>query len=91
MADKNALESVAPPPHTGDGPRDLKELLESYERVLILTALAGTGGNQRRAAQQLGLLPTTLNEKMKRLGLRRPAEAPALAAYPSESLRGGQA
>jgi len=28
------------------------------------------GGNQRRAAAALGCLPTTLNEKMRRLGLR---------------------
>lgn len=74
MADMHALDA-AKPPQAGDDPKDLKQLLESYERALILTALAGTGGNQRRAAQQLGLLPTTLNEKMKRLGLRRPLEA----------------
>jgi DNA-binding NtrC family response regulator len=28
------------------------------------------GGNQRQAARALGVLPTTLNEKLKRLGLR---------------------
>ena len=50
---------------------DLKTLLESYERQLIQAALAAAAGNQRRAARALGLLPTTLHEKMKRLGLRR--------------------
>jgi DNA-binding NtrC family response regulator len=50
--------------------RGLKELLEEYERSLIVSALEGTGGHQRRAAQILGVLPTTLHEKMKRLGLR---------------------
>jgi DNA-binding NtrC family response regulator len=44
-------------------------LLDAYERQLIETALAATAGNQRRAARSLGLLPTTLHEKMKRLGL----------------------
>ena len=34
-------------------------------------ALLAEGGNQRRAAAALGLLPTTLHEKMKRLGLLR--------------------
>jgi DNA-binding NtrC family response regulator len=29
---------------------------------------AESRGNQRRAARQLGILPTTLHEKMKRLG-----------------------
>jgi two-component system response regulator HydG len=51
----------------------LKALLNAYERQLIQSALAAASGNQRRAAAALGLLPTTLHEKMKRLGLlRRP-------------------
>lgn len=51
------------------GGASLKMLLDAYERQLILTALAASAGNQRRAARTLGLLPTTLHEKMKRLGL----------------------
>jgi DNA-binding NtrC family response regulator len=55
------------------GPK-LKALLDAYERRLIEEALVASNGNQRRAASALGLLPTTLHEKMKRLGLlRRPA------------------
>lgn len=54
----------------------LKARLEHYERQIILDALRTTGGNQRRAAQSLGVLPTTLHEKMKRLGLlQRPVPA----------------
>jgi DNA-binding NtrC family response regulator len=49
----------------------LKGLLEAYERELIMQALLAADGNQRRAAASLGLLPTTLHEKMKRLGLLR--------------------
>jgi DNA-binding NtrC family response regulator len=49
--------------------KDLKTLLEDYERSLILEALEATRGNQRQAAFALGLLPTTLHEKLKRLGL----------------------
>jgi DNA-binding NtrC family response regulator len=49
---------------------NLKALLEAYERQLIESALRATHGNQRRAARALGLLPTTLHEKIKRLGLR---------------------
>jgi DNA-binding NtrC family response regulator len=48
----------------------LKERLRAYERQLIRDALERAGGNQRRAAMILGCLPTTLNEKMRRLGLR---------------------
>jgi DNA-binding NtrC family response regulator len=72
----------------GDRPRKaaadmtLKNMIEAYERQLIESALEATSGNQRRAAAQLGVLPTTLHEKMKRLGLlRRQAEtAEALSA-----------
>jgi DNA-binding NtrC family response regulator len=49
----------------------LKGLVEAYERQIIQSALAASAGNQRRAAAALGLLPTTLHEKMKRLGLLR--------------------
>jgi len=62
----------------GDAPKiegpeglGLKELLEAYERQLIQSALDAAAWNQRRAATALGLLPTTLHEKMKRLGLLR--------------------
>lgn len=66
---------------------NLKALLDEYERQLIQAALIATRGNQRRAAQSLGLLPTTLHEKMKRLGLvRRPLREPApQAEVPPES------
>ena len=56
------------------GAKDLKTLRDEYERSLILEALNASAGNQRRAAAALVILPTTLFEKMKRLGLRpRPA------------------
>jgi len=57
----------------------LKDLVEAYERHVIEEALRATAGNQRRAARALGVLPTTLHEKMKRLGLLRRAE-PELSA-----------
>lgn len=49
--------------------QNLKNLVAVYERQLIETALSAHSGNQRRAALALGVLPTTLHEKMKRLGL----------------------
>jgi DNA-binding NtrC family response regulator len=56
-----------------DTATSLKSLVDAYERQLIQSALTAAAGNQRRAAAALGLLPTTLHEKMKRLGLlRRP-------------------
>ena len=73
----NELSGMAP----GAEPRvDLKSRLLAYERDLITAALAATAGNQRRAAQRLGILPTTLHEKMKRLGLRAEPFMPGGAA-----------
>lgn len=65
----NAIAALAP---TG-----LKSQLESYERQLILSALERAAGHQRAAAAALGILPTTLHEKMKRLGLRADPFLPA--------------
>lgn len=56
-------------PTDGNELTTLKSLVDAYERRLIESALAATAGNQRQAAARLGLLPTTLHEKMKRLGL----------------------
>ena len=61
----------------GEGSRPrLKELVAEYERKLILSALTQSGGHQRRAAAFLGVLPTTLLEKMKRLGIHRSSPTP---------------
>jgi DNA-binding NtrC family response regulator len=65
-------------PAGGGHAMTLRNLVDAYERRLIEDALRATGGNQRRAARALGVLPTTLHEKMKRLGLaRRPARTAA--------------
>ncbi len=78
--------ALADPPDGGDGAellakhvrearagatKDLRRLLEDYERRLILQALEAADGHQRRAAQSLGLRPSTLSHRMKRLGVRR--------------------
>ena len=70
------------------GSTDLKALLESYERSLIIEALTASGGHQRRTAARLGVLPTTLHEKMKRLGLLRRPEAEASSASTASPERG---
>ena len=63
----------------------LKVMVEAYERRIIEEALSAAKGNQRRAARALGVLPTTLHEKMKRFGLlhrapRPDIEVPSLVA-----------
>ena len=55
-----------------------KDAVASYERSLLSAALAARAGVQKRAAELLGLKPTTLNEMLKRHGmLPRDAEARA--------------
>jgi two-component system, NtrC family, response regulator HydG len=71
------------------GPRpSLKDLVEAYERHVIEDALQATHGNQRRAARTLGVLPTTLHEKMKRLGLLRRSAAGVSASDEPMALAG---
>jgi DNA-binding NtrC family response regulator len=53
-----------------DPTADLRSRVRAYERKLLLSALAAAGGNQRKAAAMLGLLPTTFHEKLKRHGIR---------------------
>lgn len=40
--------------------------VRTYETILIRRALKLTGGNQKKAARLLSLLPSTLNDKIKR-------------------------
>jgi DNA-binding NtrC family response regulator len=67
----------------------LKDLVQEYERQLLLMALELAGWNQRRVAASLGLLPSTLSEKMKRLGLR--STRPELVVNDSVSSVRGEA
>ena len=74
--------------------RSLRSLVDDYERQLILIGLAAVRGNQRHAARLLGVLPSTLNEKMRRLGIRTvdlrvpPGGGAAPEAGPPEQGRG---
>jgi DNA-binding NtrC family response regulator len=48
----------------------LRDLVQEYERNLIMCALEKTGWNQKKAAELLRVNATTLNEKLKRLKIR---------------------
>ncbi|MBV9217432.1 MAG: hypothetical protein JO053_14790 [Acidobacteria bacterium] len=52
----------------------LDEKVRKYETGLIIEALVETGGHQRRASELLGIKNTTLNEKMRRLGIPSPKQ-----------------
>ncbi len=47
----------------------LKELMNRFEKEIIITAIDLTNGHQKTAAAFLGLNTTTLNEKIKRYGI----------------------
>ncbi len=66
---------------SGDRPL-LRDLLVSFERNIIVTAMFAAGGDQRRAASALGLLPATLQEKLRRFGLKN--------TRPERRARGGE-
>jgi transcriptional regulator with PAS, ATPase and Fis domain len=52
---------------------DLSRAMADFERELIEAAMERAGGVQKQAARLLGLKPTTLNEKIKRLRARGPS------------------
>jgi len=58
------------PPLLSHETGSLKEMVGNYEKEIILAALEKTKGNQKKAAQLLSVNPTTLCEKLKRLGIR---------------------
>lgn len=74
-----------------EGPGDktgLKERVAEYEKSLIEVALVAARGSQKRAAEALGVLPTTLHAKLRRYGLESTCRSLRLAAaeaHPGEA------
>ena len=60
----SSLEADATPPSL------LPEAVETLEKRMIETALTKTGGNQRRAAQLLGLTERMIGYKIKTYGIK---------------------
>ena len=61
--------SLAPVPPLKSGVT-FREYIAAVERQLLLETLSRVNGVQKRAAEILGLKPTTLNEMLKRHGIR---------------------
>ncbi|OLE66035.1 MAG: hypothetical protein AUG03_01850 [Acidobacteria bacterium 13_1_20CM_2_68_14] len=59
-----------PGPIQMDGHMSFYETMDRLEREIILGTLKSVNGVQRKAAARLGLNPTTLNEKIKRLKIQ---------------------
>jgi DNA-binding NtrC family response regulator len=60
---------VGPRPRKKGDPVKLDNEMDAFEASLIRDALFKSKGNQRDASRLLGIKPTTLNAKMKRLGI----------------------
>ena len=71
LREVESLASQQEPPTTQR--LGLQEEVQRYESELIRDALHRTRGNQRRAAKLLKVKVTTLNCKIKRLGLQHSA------------------
>ena len=71
LREVESLASQQEPPSTQR--LGLQEEMQRYESELIRDALQRTRGNQRRTAKLLGVKVTTLNCKIKRLGLQQSA------------------
>jgi DNA-binding NtrC family response regulator len=69
MREVESLANLQEPPTNGNGKLVLQEEVQRFESELIRQALQRTHGNQRRAAKLLGVKVTTLNCKIKRLGI----------------------
>ena len=77
LAGQPGLSLPLPLPGELLAPVALKTLLQEAEMAFILQALAASGGAVAPSARLLGLKRTTLVEKMRRMGLRPPANEAA--------------
>ena len=69
------LQDIVPNSNNGGShlvQRSLADIVQDTERDAIVRALRTSGGNKERAGELLGLSPTTLWRKMKRLHLEWP-------------------
>lgn len=79
LREVESLASQQEPPTTQR--LGLQEEVQRFESELIRDALHRTRGNQRRAAKLLKVKVTTLNCKIKRLGLQQAAASQDLQDY----------
>lgn len=84
----DAVRRSVPRPATlpSDG-LDFKDAVAAYERSLLAAAMNRAGGVQKRAAELLGLKPTTLNEMLKRHGMLREGRSGEFVAFTGRAER----
>lgn len=54
---------------TSQEPKSLPDLIDDYERALIIDALVNTGGNQSKAARLLGITKRVIHYKVHKYGI----------------------
>ena len=69
---ERAQNGARPAKRIDPGRQSLADIVQEVERDAIVRALRQVEGNKERAAELLGLSPTTLWRKMKRLQLEWP-------------------
>jgi DNA-binding NtrC family response regulator len=85
------LDEFLPARQAGDEPAaapTLFEILEEVERRIIIDMLERTNWNQTEAAERFQVPLSTLNQKIKRLGIetrRRPGTPRGVPGYPEDS------
>jgi DNA-binding NtrC family response regulator len=85
------LDEFLPARQAGDEPAaapTLFEILEEVERRIIIDMLERTNWNQTEAAERFQVPLSTLNQKIKRLGIetrRRPGAPRGVPGYPEDS------
>jgi len=72
---KPASPASEPPVSEKAAPRSLRDAVADVERQRVLDALAEAGGNQKRAAELLGISRGTLLSRLEAFGIRRPRKS----------------
>jgi len=66
-------------------PRSLREILDAYERVVLIQAVQASGGSRARAASALGISRSNLYARLHRLRVDM-AVMPARVGRPRKEL-----
>jgi two-component system nitrogen regulation response regulator NtrX len=79
MTDEEAIKETHVRPLLGEvkvtaGDKPLSDLVEDYERSLIISELKRTGWNVSKAAARLGIDRANLHRKMRRYGIQRESD-----------------
>lgn len=87
VRNRSSRSFPAPPTSLANGV-SLREYILGIERQVLLDTLDRAEGIQKRAARMLGMKPTTLNEMLKRHGIRSPRRNPGASPEAMRAITG---